>query len=544
MFPRLSPFRPAVLRLGIVLVAALAVARCAPPEPLPRGEGPSLVVMLAIDQARSDYIERFRDLFVGGIGWLIENGARFSDAHQNHAVTATAPGHASLSTGLEPYRSGIVGNGWFDSVTGQEIYAAGPADNRSPLHLEATGFGDWLKAADPRSKVFTASAKDRSAIMLGGQDPDAAYWYDREAGDWTSSEYYEDAEREWLPAFHRRKLMDRYFGTLWEPLYSSADWPSDGVQVLDRGAFDRSFPYVMGGYSPVADEAFYRSLYATPFVDAYLVEFARALIENEQLGLDGSIDFLGLSFSALDTVGHQYGPNSPEVLDVLARLDLQLQTLISFLDRQVGLEHVIFALSSDHGVVPLPEYRAFVGEEGHRLDQADVVCIQRVGARLGQRLGPDDWLLSGFYLNDETIARNGRDRAEVERVLAELVMECDAVERAWTATELAARPRPHDEIHQRFLSNYFAGRSADVMVQFKQYYMYNPGMGTTHGSAYDYDSRVPIIFAGGGIVPGLRGDRINTVDVAPTLAALIGVPIPEGLDGRDRSVFLRSRPDW
>ena len=195
---------PRKLSAGLFLAAsALIGAGCASsgakvvalPE-VPRGDDPSLVVLIVVDQLRGDYLERFRPVLDGGLGWLLDNGAVYSDAHQNHAMTATAPGHATISTGVEPSRSGIIGNEWFNRETGLSEYSAGVSN--SPANLEVTAIGDWFKAADLRSKVFTVSGKDRSAVMMGGQRPDAAYWYDKSDGVWTSSRYYTRAIEPWL----------------------------------------------------------------------------------------------------------------------------------------------------------------------------------------------------------------------------------------------------------------------------------------------------------------------------------------------------------
>lgn len=528
------------VRLWTLLVSAPLIAQCAPAAPLPRGETPSLVVMIVVDQARYEYLERFRHLYKGGLAYLLDNGTVFSDAHQNHAITATAPGHASLSTGMEPARSGIVGNNWFDRATLSNTYSAGLTSNPSPVNLEVTAIGDWLKEKDPRSKVFTASAKDRSAVLLGGQGPDGAYWYDRRWGTWRSSDYYVDAERPWMEAFHQRRLLDQYFATAWEPLVGEHAWPDADIEQLDRGAFEWQFPYAIGGYSLEPEASFYSGIYATPFVDWYLLEFAKALVHNEQLGADGSVDFLGLSFAALDSVGHTYGPNSPEVVDVLCRLDLYLQELLDFIDAEVGLEHVVFALSADHGVVAMPEYQTMTGAPGKRLGVEDVLCVQRAGSGLDDRFGAGDWLLSGFYLNEATIAARGLVKADVEQALAERVAECGAVQRVWTATEMNSTSPDQDPYAQMFRNNYFAGRSPDLRVQFRPYFLYYPGTSTSHGSVYAYDSQVPIIIAGPGVAAATVASRVNTVDLAPTLARLVGVQAPEGLDGVELNAMLES----
>lgn len=531
------------LSVWILALAAMVAMACAPqnrppatsPEPLPRGDDPSLVVLIVVDQLRTDYLERFAPVLQGGFARLRERGAYFTDAHQDHAETSTAPGHATISTGREPRSHGIIGNSWFSRATGLPEYNSGISG--TPENLEATTLGDWMKAADPRSRVVTASGKDRSAIMLGGQRPDAAYWYDDDRGEWTSSSYYVRADKPWVAAFNGRNWLRRYLGELWVPLLDAEARAELDVVDLDTGVVRHGFPHAIGDYSAHDGPDFYGGIYDSPFVDAYLAEFARAIVQNEQLGLDGSPDLLGISFSALDTVGHDYGPHSPEALDVLMRLDVLLDELLDFLDAEVGLEHIVFALSSDHGVVDLPEVRRLRGQEGYRLGPEDVQCIQRAAVQLRDEFGDEDWLRYGGYLDHALIADRGLDADVIAARLAELVERCEAVAKAWTAAEIEALPPTGGtDAERRMRNNYYPGRSADVQLQLREYYLYDSSpLGTGHGSVYDYDSGVPILFAGPGIEPGTIDEFVTTADIAPTLAALLGIPAPTDLDGRDLS---------
>lgn len=533
---------------ALAATAALAGAGCAarevrivPLPEVPRGDGPSLVVLIVVDQMRGDYLERFRPVLSGGLAWLLDNGAVYSNAHQNHAMTATAPGHATIATGVEPSRSGIIQNSWFNRETGLSEYSAGVST--SPVNLEVTGLGDWFKAADLRSKVFTASRKDRSAVMMGGQRPDAAYWYDANDGVWTSSSFYTRAIRPWLTAFNEQDWLRRYEGVAWEPVLSAEQQSRVDVVELDTGVMRWGFPHAVGGYSVHSGSSFNRAISDTPFVDEYMAEFAKALIDNEQLGLDGSPDLLALSFSALDSVGHDYGPESPEVLDAVVRLDAMLADLIDHIDATVGLDHVVFALSSDHGAVSFPEVRQLRGQPGRRLGPVDVVCVQQAAVQLREEFGDEEWLSYGAYLDHELIAAHGLDPQVMAARLAEIAGACDAVERAWTDAEIAALPAEGGTtIEQMFRNNYFPGRGPDVVLQLRENDLYyGSALGTTHGSVYRYDSWVPVIFAGRGIRPARFDQRVATVDVAPTLASLLGVAAPDDLHGVDLSADFRER---
>jgi arylsulfatase A-like enzyme len=263
------------------------------------------------------------------------------------------------------------------------------------------------------------------------------------------------------------------------------------------------------------------------------------LILNEDLGADGSVDFLGLSFSSLDWVGHAYGPNAPEVLDILVRLDRRLAELLEFIDERVGLDHVLLALSADHGVQVMPEYVAPRGLAGKRLDGADLLCIQQAGERLREKLGDHEWIESGYYLDESVIAQQQLDKADVEAELAAILGACSVVDRVWTSTELMAETPSPDLQTQRYRNNYFPGRSPDLIVQYHDYFLDDQSMGTTHGTVFDYDSHVPLIVAGPGVAARQHDERAATVDLAPTLAALLGIEAAAELDGRDLSAQLR-----
>ncbi len=528
------------------LMSLLAGAGCQTFEraPLPRGDGPSLVLLISIDQARAEYLTRFRPAFTGGLAYLLDNGAVFTDAHQNHSMTATAPGHATLATGLNPGRSGIVGNGWYDRERAEQIYSARRDDVTGPGWLMGTALGDWMKAADSRSKVFSASAKDRSAVIFGGQNPNGAYWYNQDTGAWRTSSYYGRRRRVWVQEYNSDSLLDSFFGVAWEPLPlpDTVDLDELGMAEPDTGAWDYTFPHVIGRGSLEPDIGFYNAVYDSPLADWYLARFAMAILDNEGLGDDGSPDLLAISFSAADTVGHSYGPNSREVLDVFVRLDRALGELFDFIEREVGMQHVVIGLSADHGVAPLPEVRALQGEAGERRDPSDVLCVQGAGTRLEQEFGlaNADWASRDLYLNPLVVEAAGYSVAAVESRLAELVMACPSVLHVLTATQLAAGSQPagvDPEIWQRARNNFHPLRSPNLLIVYEPFFLEQMGMGTTHGSPHHYDSNVPFVVVAPGASPAVVDTRVNTVDMAPTLATLLGIPMPD-VDGVERTSLL------
>ena len=507
-----------------------------------------LVLLITVDQFRTDYVDRFRGLFKGGLKRLFDEGVYFREARHQHANTTTGPGHATLATGLHPSRHGIIGNTWYQRSEGSSVncvedksvkLVGSDSGGRSPRRLLAGGLGDWLKSANPAARVYGASMKDRGAILSAGLKPDGAFWYSLANGTFISSNYYMDRIPEWLKELNGRRFPHQFFGQPWT-LRLQAPAPREAdVSPVDRGAYADGFPRALGTSSLQPNRAFFADFARSSGMDAYLGKLAQALVRYETLGQEDAVDLLALSFSALDLVGHAFGPNSPEVLDVLLGLDQVLGELFAALEREVGMQHVAVALSSDHGVLPLPEHPSSLAPlERRRIDRDDVLCLQRSGALLEERLGEGNWLLSGYYLNYETIGRRNQQRDEVEAVLAEILERCSAVQKVWKRTDLS------EENHrERFAVLYANGfhprRSPDLQLQFKKGVLAILGTGTTHGSPYDYDRHVPLVF----LVPGIPGRSISqpvsTVDVAPTLAALAGIKTPPNLDGDDLSSLLR-----
>ena len=539
----LPPGLAKVLAAALIalLVSACAMRRSAPQVPPPPEGAPRLILFLVIDQARYDYLERFRPLLRFGLARLLDESVVFTNAFHDHAITTTAPGHATLVTGVYPSRHGIINNWWVDRLEGEMIAAVG--EEPSPASLLASTLGDWLKAAYPSSKVFSASGKDRGAVLTSGKAADAAFWTDSDKGRFISSEHYLVQEPEWLVAYHQSLFPDRYFGTAWEPLPEVvAEGASFGLQTLGRGLIDDQFPHAIGGPTAAPDSTFYsRLLGETPFGDAYLADFATALIVAEQLGQDAYPDFLGLAFSALDKVGHDYGPDSPELLDTFLRLDRLIGELLDFVDEQVGLEHTIISLSSDHGVTPLPEILLTQGVEALRFGPEEVLCVQRAHRQIQEKFGRGDWFSRSFYLDREAVKAAGIDLTEIRNEARRLIEGCPGVARIWTAAELEGYDGD-DAIRRLYANSFHPVRSPDLLVQVEPHTLVSRRSATTHGTPYAYDRHVPWLLR----LPSGQGatvsDTVATVDVAPTVAALTGLTPPSDLDGVDRRPLFESKP--
>jgi predicted AlkP superfamily pyrophosphatase or phosphodiesterase len=535
---------------GLALLVSLALSACRPdpadqasqqaPTIEPQGDGPRLVLLLVVDQFGADALEGLAPHFTGGFRTLMDRGVNFTEAYHAHALTETAPGHATLTTGSFPRHHGIVSNWWIEEGSLVSQYAIDDElFDESPRELERTTLGDWIKASYPESKVFAASGKDRAAILMGGIEADGAFWYDEEIGGYETSEYY--AEPDWLERFNDQKLLDVRFGQIWEPLPLAAEAIDElQLQKLEFGPLFKELPKSFGPPRPAPDGNFYSAVRDSPWWNEYLAQFAQFVIEAEGLGTDANPDLLALSFSAADYVGHDHGPNSREYIDVLLRLDLALGDLLDFIDERVGLENTIIGLSADHGVVPVPEVRHDQGLAGQRVGSETVVCLQQVGEQLAIKHGVDKWLVPGPRLVPGLVELTGRPRPELEEETAALLEQCPAVEAIWTGSELLQEVDKSDYARWLYANSYYPERSPDFLIQFEKYAMPSVGLVTTHGSAYDYDTHVPLIVLAPGLEPETLDIPVRTIDLAPTLATLAGIPIAGEVDGW--SLIDRSTP--
>ena len=528
-----------------LLIALSASSLTSADEPSPR-----LLLLLTIDQGRGDYLKRFRPALGGGLARLVDESVVFTDAHHAHAHTVTAAGHAALSTGRHPASSGMVGNNFYDRSEGKWVYCAedrafevlvpegadSRSPGRSPARLLVTGLADWIQSASPNSKVYSVGGKDRASILMGGKNADTAYWYDLSTGHWVTSTYYTSTYPAWVQSFQRERHVESYFGSTWSPLPVS-----DALLArmdIDRasGSFSRAF----GRASLYPNPRYYNAVFYSPFLESFLFDFAEQLVTEEALGSDDALDVLALSFASVDTVGHQHGPNSRELLDTILRLDRELGEFFRFLDETIGLDRVAISLSADHGVAPVPEYRASRGLSGARRSSEDYVCVQRAGRAFEKKFGDDDWFVQPYHFNYETLAGRNVSRAKLESALKAELIQCPNITQVWTRTEIEAASTSVsiDPTLELFVHSYHPERSPDLYVVETEFLVGNL-TGTTHGSPHGYDTHVLALIKWPGAEPSSVSERIHTVDLPVTLASLLGVETPEDVDGVDRSTFIR-----
>ena len=519
---------------------------------------PRLVVFLVVDQMRPDYLNRFAGDFQGGLKTLRENSVRFTHAFHDHAFTETAVGHTTLLTGVYPRHHGIVANRWFDHQARRVQYCTEDeqvhllTDSRhkgqSPRRLMHPTLGDLLKAQSPRSKVYSIALKDRAAILMGGKHPDGAFWYDKKHGLMTTSSYYMETLPQWVQAFNQQHLLDRYFGQGWDRLRGPEVYNESREDDFPREADGKhtTFPHRLGVKSSQPDEHFYEAIYSSPFGDEFVLQFARRVITSQELGRDEVPDLLLISCSAADVIGHRFGPYSQEVQDYYLRLDEYLEALLNFLDEQVGRDHYRLILSADHAVLPMPEQLVRQGIQARRVDERVFKeQVRRTVAKLTQRFGvPAQKAIASFRggLTFQPAFWNalGADSTRFKHLLKVELEKLEPVAACYWATDL--RPSDaQDPFARLYWNNRCPDRTADLLFRFQKYWLVTRyATGTTHGSPYEYDAHVPLLFYGAGFGSRVVDQRVSTVDVVPTVADWLGLSPSTAWDGKPMNQWLVS----
>ncbi len=529
----------------------------------PRTQPPRLAVAISIDQFRADYLDRFAPWFSpGGFARLRTGGTEFTACHYEHAYTKTAPGHALILSGVHARVHGIVDNVWIDRETWRQVLAVQDPDSpivgmaqhktppapqffepgRSPRNFQATTVGDSLKQQHgASSRVLSIANKDRSAILLGGKSPDAAYWMD--TGAFVSSRYYQAELPEWAVRFNAQGPAERTFGRRWELLlepsvYAAVAGPDDAPGEGGGWGLGTTFPKTIDGGKPEIGRAFYEAFELSPGASEILVDFALAAMVAEDLGRHASPDLLCLGFSQIDFVGHTFGPDSVEMMDAVLRLDRQLERLLVFLDRHVGEGNYLVVLTADHGVAPLPE----------RLDQREPpvphgrVDWRAIEAELdatltGSAASEDKrWFRRdgmGFHLLPEILKAAQLSHADAEKRLQRALQARREFRAVFTRTELLSG-QPLGSLGDAVRLSYHARRSPDVVHVLNPHFVDSRNFGSNHGTPYEYDNHVPLLWYGQAISPGTQEPRrVAVQDIAPTLAALLQVPRPPQSTGNN-----------
>jgi len=538
-------------------------------------KAPKLILQITVDALRGDLPYRFRNVLgEGGFRYLMEQGINYTNANYQHANTETIVGHASLATGTVPAVHGMVGNVWFDRAQNRLVYniedpryrlltggadvdrkteidptqRKARSDGRSPDNILTSTFSDELAIHFAgQSKIFGVSVKDRGAVSMAGH-AGKAFWFSKNGGEFVTSTYYYEQYPDWVNEWNARKPASAYAGKAWELkhppskyLFGDAD---DREYEIDLAGFGRTFPHP---YGKADDKYFTTKLTLSPAGDELTLDFAKTLLDKEQLGQDEVPDYLAISFSSTDYVGHLFGASSLESEDNIAHLDQILADLFSYVDEKVGLADTLIVLSADHGQ---PEVPGYLHEQGIRKARYfDTKSLDKAPAieALKKKFGVDEELIEAYfhpyiYLNNDLIREKGLDQAVVEQAVAAELLKLDGVSYAVSSTALRTGSLADNQMTRSILRNYYPKRSGDIYLVFEPNVFINDFDGltvsSTHGSPWRYDTFVPVIFAGAGL-PAARVSRpVTPYDIAPTLAdylhinppsGAIGMPLPEVL---------------
>ncbi|MEO7157142.1 MAG: alkaline phosphatase family protein [Vicinamibacterales bacterium] len=502
---------------------------------------PKLVVFISVDQMRGDYVDRFRHQWTKGLHRLVTEGAWFRQADYPYYNTVTCAGHASMSTGTVPAVHGMVLNQWWERNNSRLVACTDDDDAKlitygipvsgvgnSARKLLSTTLADEMRLqGSPAPRVVSISLKARSAITLGGHQPDVVIWLDEEDGEWVTSTAFAKAPTPFLAEYINKHPLKGEMGRIW-----NRGLPKDKY-LYDYSSQDRrhialvtkEFPHTVKGTGDEVGGAFTDAWESSPFSDEYLNALAMTSIEAMKLGRGAATDFLGISFSALDKVGHDFGPESHETQDILIHLDTQLGLLFDKLDRDVGKGSYVVGLTSDHGVAPTPERVKALGFDSGRIDTTAVG--RAIDLVLARELGPAAYrtrvIYNDIYFNDGVYLKLTQNATAMRSVL-DTIRKTEGVWRVYRKEELSA----NDPLTRAPALSHYEGRSGDIKMLGRAYWITSTST-TTHGTGHRYDTRVPVILYGFGIKKGEYLDQVAPIDIAPTLAFLTGVTLPDAM---------------
>jgi predicted AlkP superfamily pyrophosphatase or phosphodiesterase len=530
-------------------------------------EKPKLILQITVDQLRGDLPAKFmKNMGAGGFRYLMENGIWYANAHYRHSNTETVVGHTTLATGAIPAVHGMVSNVWFDRDTGKLAYnieddryhilsagadvdkatevdssqALASTDGRSPANILVSTFSDELTLlTNGKAKIFGVSVKDRGAVTLAGHTG-KAFWFSKATGDFITSSYYYEKYPQWVSEWNSQKKYKRYDNTSWQLLLDKSAYllgeNDDAPWEVDKAGFGRTFPHE---YGKADGKNFGNYLTFSPAGDDLTLDFALNLFEAEELGQDDITDFLAISFSSTDYIGHIFGPSSLEAEDNILRLDRTLAKLFAFVDKKIGLKNTLIVLSADHGGPEAPGYlKSFGIDSGYvspdKWDKEPSITALKKQFGIGQELILD-FFPPYLYLNRKLIQEKGLDQGEVERAVAKELMAIKGVALAVSSVDMAENNLPDTNLNRSALANFCPKRSGDILVLFQPHYFINDFEGSivaaNHGGPWRYDSFVPIFFAGSSMKQGKIYREVSPENIAVTLAAIVGAKPPSGSHG-------------
>ncbi len=525
--------------------SAISITACSFSQTLQR---PKLVVGIVVDQMRWDFLYRYNERYTqtGGFKRLLSGGFSCDNTFIPYAPTVTACGHASIYTGSVPAINGITGNYWWDIKLNRSVYCTEDSSVitvgsntalglQSPRNLLTTTICDELQlATNFRSKVVGVALKDRGSILPAGHTANAAYWYDSKTGDWITSSYYMKALPEWVKKFNAQKLVDKYYKEGWNTLYPISTYiqsttDENRYETKPFGSEVKGFPYNLSKFAGTN----YGSVSATPFGNTLTAELAKAAVKNEQLGTDAITDFLAVSFSSPDYVGHSFGPNSVEVEDIYLRLDKELGEFLNFLDSNVGKDQYLVFLSADHGAAHVSAFA-----KDHNIPAGNIdfnAVVDKMNASLKQKFGKDTLVLdiSNYQVifNLPVIESSALKLNEIKSWSIDYLSKLDGVARVFDINDLNKIPL-NAKVRERLANGYYPNRGGQIqLILHPQWIEGFVNGGTSHGLWNPYDAHIPLLWYGWGIKAGKTNREMYMTDIAPTLAALLHIQMPNGSVG-------------
>ena len=520
---------------SLFLLYTLSLSLSATPAKPPR-----LVVGLVIDQMRSDYLQRYWNrLGEGGFKRLVNQGYVYKNAHYNYVPTYTGPGHASIFTGATPRQHGIVANDWYVRNSKQNQYCAldttvkgvgneGLEGKMSPRHLLCNTIGDELKlATNGQGKVFGFSLKDRGAILSAGHAANGAFWMESREGKFISSNWYMQKLPDWVQAFNEKKLVKSYLEQGWKTLYpietyTASIGDNNAYETIGDGNSTPTFPY---GYGYAIGNQRYGTIRNTPHGNSILVDLSMACIASENLGKDETTDHLVISFSTPDIVAHAYGPRSVEVEDIYLRLDKEIERLLNYLDAQVGKGHYLLFLTADHGGADVPVHLQDLKMPGEYLTD---FTIKKIIKREMARVYGDSLLVAAVenaqvFFDVARANQRNLSLQQLERTTTDLLRNTKGIGAVYTREQLIGSTEAYAQL---LLNGYHDALSGDVVFMLLPAWMDHGQKGTTHGSGYNYDTHVPLLFYGASIPKGENYKQVFITQIAPTVCELMKIHQP------------------
>lgn len=524
-------------KLGIVLFFAFVAGAGFTQKKVSVSAAPKLVVGVMVDQMRWDYLYRFQSRFgENGFKRIFREGFSCENAMIPYAQSVTAVGHSSVYTGSVPAMTGIMGNEWYDRSKKKTVYCvddesvqiiggSGKGEPMSPRNLLSTTMTDELElATNFRSKVVGVAIKDRGSILPAGHACDAAYWYDAASGNFVTSTYYMNELSGWAMAFNQRKVVDSLYKLNWNlshPLSSYVQSDLTDSSII-KNPFPRNLDKNIGKN--------YGSISSTPWGNSLTFEFSKAAVEAESMGMDSITDFLAVSLSSPDYIGHAFGPNAVEVEDNYIKLDQQLGAFLAYLDKKVGKGNYVFFLTADHAVAHVPAFLK-ANQIPAKSMKANKVAETETMKKFGLKKLVESSANYQVYLDRSSIDSAGADYAAVKSYFISKLNQEEDVLIAFDNADISAANIP-SEYKEMFLKGYNKKLAGDVQILYKSGYFFGGATGTTHGSVYAYDAHIPLLFMGWGVQHGLTHRQVYMTDIASTISAILKIQMPSASVGK------------